>query len=296
MACQSRGEKISAAKRGKPLVARSANEITVQQAVRETGRSAKVLREGAARQLRYERGENERPGLRHRRLPHANGGEVILFDRAELVEDLARLSCQWCDQPAPGDSGRCRRHQAKKYATVKLVCDWGACPRGGEPFTRYGSVNRSRADRGDTHTFCSDRCEMLWLKGNDPRFGAPHAPFTADSASARYARLAPQFEETKLELGLPLDVSQVAAATYTSPAVIRAHTPELGGQVLVIEGAQRLAFPADAPNRYPELCASKANVSPEQWETHRARYFDPDWMVLQQARTIDLLRGARLHA
>jgi hypothetical protein len=288
-----KGQRISAAKKGKPLVARGPNEITRQQAVRETGLSAKVLLEGADRQLPCERGEDVRPGLRHRRLPHANGGEVILFDSDELVEDLARLPCQWCDLPAPGDSGRCRRHQAKKYATVELVCEWKDCPRNGEPFTRYGSWLREREGRG---RFCSDRCEMLWLKANDPRFASPHAPFDADSAHERYERLAPQFDEARAELALPLTVEHVAAGTHTSTAVIRTHAPECGGRVIEIDGKRELAFPADAAERYPKVWAGRAHVTDEHWTKHRARYLDQDFMVGlqgrvgQQARTITLLR------
>lgn len=241
-----RGEKISAAKKGKPLVARGPNEITRQEAVRETGLSAKVLLEGADRHLRLERREDDRPGLRHRRLPHANGGEVILFDRDELAKDLARLRCAYpgCSNHAPGASGRCGKHAARvKYPTVELVCAYELCPREGKPFTRAGSVHLGHAERGDEHTFCSVDCRFACN-------GLPasaHAPFTADSANGRYTILGPLFDEERAELGLALTVHQVAAATHTPTATIRTHAPELGGQVVEIDGAQQLAFPADAP-------------------------------------------------
>lgn len=254
----------------------------MQGAARKTGLSAKVLREGTDRQSRYEAGESDRPGLRHRRLPHLNGGEVILFDCDELAEDLARLPCEWCEEPAPGDSGRCKRHQAKKYPTVELVCDWEDCPRGGEPFTRYGSVHHARKQRGDEHTFCGDRCEMLYLKAHHPQFASPHPPFDAETARERYERLESHFAEAKAELDLPLEVHQVAAATYTSPAVIRTHSSELGGQVVVIEGAQRLLLPADAPERYRAVWAGRPQVDDEHWTAHRERYLDPDWMVKRE--------------
>lgn len=269
------GQRISAAKKGKPLVARGPDEATVQQSVSETRLSAKVLREGAHRQLRFERGEDNRPGLRHRRLPHANGGIVIVFHRAERDEDLARLPCEWCDAPAPGDSGRCRRHQAKKYATVERVCDWERCPRKGEPLMRYGSKLHE-------HSFCSDECQFAWQRATDSRFGSTHAPFDADSARERYQRLEPRFDEAKAELGLPLDVHQVAAATHTSTAVIRAHAPELGGKVILIDGAEQLALPADAPERYARAWAGRAHVSDEHWTGRRERFLDADFMELQQ--------------
>jgi hypothetical protein len=280
------GQRISAAKKGKPLVARGPNEITRQEAVREFGLSAKVLLEGADRQLRFERGESSRPGLRHRRLPHANGGEVILFDRTELAEDLARLPCQWCDQPAPGNSRRCRRHQAKKYGTVELVCDWEECPRGGEPFMRYGSVHRFRAARGDKHGFCSDRCELLWLKANHERFASPHAQFDADYADKRYKRLEPQFKEMRVELGLPLRLQGVAEETRTSPSVIRMHAPELGGKVIELEGASQWAFPSDAPGTYLH---NRALQEREQKQSPGPDYLHPDHAAKQQQRTRRLL-------
>jgi hypothetical protein len=273
-----KGQRISAAKKGKPLVARGPNEITRQEAVRETGLSAKVLLEGADRQVRHERGLTARRGLRHRRLPHANGGEVILYDRDELAEDLARLPCQWCDQPAPGDSGRCRRHQAKKYATVDLTCF--QC---GEPFTRHGSWLRERDGRG---RFCSDECQFAWQRENDPRFGSQHALFDADSARERYERLAPQFDEARAQLALPLTVHQVAAATYTSIPVIRTHAADLGGKVIEIDGKQELGFPADAPDRYPRIWAGRAHVSDEHWSRHRKPYLDPDFMERQQRHRV----------
>lgn len=286
------GQRISAAKKGKPLVARGQNEITRQEAVRETGLSAKVLLEGADRQLRFERGEHVRPGLRHRRLRHANGGDVILFDRRELAEDLAhpdnRCVYPGCDQPAPGTSQRCGKHKAKGEAPVSLVCEYDECPREGKPFLRHASTHRARVERGDKHTFCGETCQMLWQRENDA-IGSPHAPFTADSARERYEGLAPAFDEARTELALPLTVHQLAEVTHTSPAVIRIHAPELCGQKIEINGKQELAFPADAEERYPRLWASKANVSDEQWKADRARYFDPDWMVRQQARTIALL-------
>jgi hypothetical protein len=257
----SRGEKISAAKKGRPLIARGPTEITRQEAVRESGLSAKVLLEGADRQLRLERGEKVRAGLRHRRVPHANGGAVILFDRTELAEDLARLTCLWCDQPAPGDSGRCRRHQAKKYATAELICF--QC---GEPFTRPGSWIRGREGRG---RFCSNECQFAWQRENDPRFASPHALFDADSARERYKGLAPLFDEEKADLALPLNIHQAAAATHTSIAVMRAHVPDLGGQVLEHDGKLEIALPEDAPDRYLRAWAGRAHVSDEHWARHR---------------------------
>jgi hypothetical protein len=217
-------------------------------------------------------------------MPHLNGGVVIVFDRDERDEDLARLSCKWCDQPAPGDSGRCKRHQAKKYATVELACEWEECPREGEPFTRHGSVRRARADRGDEHAFCSDRCEMLYLKRHHPGFSSP-PPFDADFVRERSEDLGPQFEELKAELRLPLGVDEVAVATATSPSVIRSHAHELGGQVLLVDGAEMLAFPPDAAAR------NKRQVLAND---HRARYLDPKFMAKQQRRTIALLKAKGL--
>jgi hypothetical protein len=277
-----KGQRISAAKKGKPLVARDdPNELTRQEAVRETGLSAKVLLEGADRQVRYEAGEDVRRGLRHRRLPHANGGEVIVYDCDEITEDLARpeMSCVYpgCDRPAPGNSGRCGQHAAKGDPPVSLVCQ--QC---GETFNRYGSWLREREGRG---RFCSDRCEMLWQRANDARFAAAHAPFDADSAHERYERLGPEFDEARAKLALPLTVHQVAAATYTSTAVIRAHAPELGGKVIEIDGKRELGFPADAPERN-----RRTTLASE----HRARYLEIDFKVAQQRRTVRLLLAKRL--
>src|SRR3989442_4154663 len=75
--------KISAAKKGKPAIARGPNEATLQESVRETGFSAKVFRDGVKRQEQFERGESARRGLRHRRVLMPNGRPCTLFDRDE---------------------------------------------------------------------------------------------------------------------------------------------------------------------------------------------------------------------
>jgi hypothetical protein len=283
------GQRISAAKKGKPAVTRDPDVATLQQSVAETRLSRKVLLEAMERQTRFERGEASRRGVRHWRVL-ANHGVARLCSREERDEDLVHPDnrCQFCDAPGPGNSQLCRRHQAKKYPTVELVCDWEECPRGGEPFMRYGSVHHYRSERGDEHSFCSYSCRFAWQLAND--LVSSHAPFDADSARQYHEVLKPQFDEARAELGLPLDVLHIAEATHTSPAVIRAHAPELGGKVIVIGprareagvGAEQLAFPENAPRNYLHHRAL------QEREANKSRgpdYLDPGHSVKQQQRT-----------
>jgi hypothetical protein len=94
--------KMSAALKGRQQVAREANELKLEQLSDETGHSRVDLREAV-----------DRGDLRVvRRVPWPNGGEVIIVDRDEARADLDALPCSEpeCENPAPGDTGRCAEH------------------------------------------------------------------------------------------------------------------------------------------------------------------------------------------
>jgi len=140
----SSSERISEAKKGKPQFALDPEEITLQQAVKETGFSRKVLKDGVDDDILSHR-MVERPGRQ---------SDAIVFHLPTLRGELARRECSYppCTEPAPGRSGRCGEHAARvKYETLELVCD--QC---GEQFTRPGSWLREREGRG---TYCSNRCK-----------------------------------------------------------------------------------------------------------------------------------------
>lgn len=157
------GKRISRAKKGRALVARHPSEITLKQAIAETGFSRKVLYEGAIDGR-----------LRHRRVPRAGSQpDAFLFDRDELLEDLARRRCAYpgCEKLAPGRSGRCANHgPGAKSDTLELVCQYSQCPRGANPSpgrargyargraavtTALGSARARRSPRADQGIFRS---------------------------------------------------------------------------------------------------------------------------------------------
>ena len=100
--------------------------LTPREAAKHTGIDYRTLVDGAKRGV-----------LRCQSRPTGRGGEQPMFERSELLEDLASCTCSYpeCLEPAPGASGRCARHRTKvTKPTVQLTCEH--C---GKTFTRAGS-------------------------------------------------------------------------------------------------------------------------------------------------------------
>jgi hypothetical protein len=162
-----KGAKISAAKKGVRQLELAPGELTLTEAVRETGLSYRVLRDGVDLP-----GPDGKPKLRHRRVarrsgraPKRNGAaEAIIFNREQLQEDLAACPCSYprCNKPAPGKSGRCGDHRARGEPAVELVCQYEPC---GKTFVRPVSWLREREGRGH---YCTNECKGLAFAAANP--------------------------------------------------------------------------------------------------------------------------------
>jgi hypothetical protein len=158
MVRSTKGAKISAAKKGVRQLELAPGELTLTDAVRETGLSYRVLRDGVDLP-----GPDGEPKLRHRRVARACGratkrsgaAEAIIFNREHLQEDLAACPCSYprCNKPAPGKSGRCGDHRARGEPAIELVCQ--DC---GRTFVRPVSWLREREGRGH---YCSNEHKGL---------------------------------------------------------------------------------------------------------------------------------------
>lgn len=228
--------------------------------------------------------------LRHRCERHSNGGQVILFKRSDLLEDLASPACQCvypeCEAAAPGRSGRCRKHAAKGEPPVELVCE--QC---GERFTRHRSWLKERDGRG---RFCSNACQFAWQRDNDERFAASHAPFDSTFADDYQGDIASAIESAGF-----YTAEQFADAHASAPSVIRADA--LAGvapsQVAVYKDGQLLvgdaAFGVRGGTRrrvYPRSkSASDGYRRAILTNDHRVRYLSEEFMAAQQQRTVNRL-------
>jgi hypothetical protein len=151
-----KGAKISAAKKGVRQVDLEPGELTLTEAWLEFRAEFKIGR--GSLQDGVESGK-----LRHRVVERpGNQPDAIVFNRDQLREDLAKWPCTYpgCDKgpdggpaPALGDCERCTGHAARGDPAVELVCQH--C---GKTFMRPVSWLRGREGRGH---FCSNKCKGL---------------------------------------------------------------------------------------------------------------------------------------
>lgn len=181
-------ERISAAKAGVRQVALEPDELTLTEAIAETGHSHQALTAGC--------GSGK---LRHRIIARPGGqSDVIVFRRGWLAEDLANCPCivADCENAAPGKSDRCGDHAARGKPAVWRVCSYRQCR---SPILVHVSRLRERAvlpgdvavefERGH---YCNAECRNLemdeaygpdYLAGLNPDGATEH--FNAIAAGAK---------------------------------------------------------------------------------------------------------------
>lgn len=235
-----KGAKISAAKKGVRQLELAPGELTLTDAVRETGLGYRVLRDGVDLT-----GPNGEPKLRHRRIPRPCGraakgsgaAEAIVFDREQLDEDLAACPCSYprCDKPAPGKSGRCGDHAARGEPAVELVCQYEPCSK---TFVRPVSWLREREGRGH---YCSNECKgRAFDEANPGRLEA----LNPDGAHVHHQKVA---DDVAAEGGLDRTRWTAAHPYRYSPSRIAAavRADELPGEVRQYRGSPRLVITPD---------------------------------------------------
>lgn len=180
----------------------------------------------------------------------------------EAVEEIKHRRCSHpdCDEPAPGPSGKCRKHAAEKTPPEHRRCGW--CGKD------MGLIHGSRLEQG-RGVYCSNRHKGLAHAEQYPGLVEGLNP----DGAREHHRLVEQEVESALQadpdLARPEEAAEEMHIAVATLLLVHVYGGNLPGHVLTFRGSERLFLRHSEIRTYKKAWRAMGDGRRRSWE-------DPD--------------------